>query len=761
MPVGASASSTRGPVPLIIHQTAPDDRSRWDPRWESCHRTWKEVCPQPRFRHFFWDDAGLRALVAEAFPEHLATYDECEHHPHRVDFARAAMLYLHGGLYADMDVEVQISPFQHLPPGMVSVVGSPYPQNERHQNSMMASTPKHPFWRALVAKAADRRGQPATSRTTWQLTGPQLLDAVVDENPGDVHLLPAEAFNPPPDTPLSPGVFTRRLCAAGAGLCRAACSGNFFGVREAIEANADLECADCAGLTSLHHAALKGYTEIISLLVLARADVNSCDKYDTMPLHYAVQVSEVQAVQQLLEGGASTNGRLRSGACAGATPLDLAMGTFNSRPAPAGPAAQVLALLRSRESGRAPPRFVGRGDRSWRAHGPATTQEESSGSTQPWWTVTSRSSGPQVVGQPCPDARTPPRQPPQRGSGLPHSRGCCRCQGRDRGFHCLASCHTGRHRWGLRRSRGSSRPRQRRGCGSPESPEQRMQRIGTSLIESLRRLLVDAETPADGVIGLDLSPGCAENAADNVDVAPKGSEHVRWRRHADLCQREYSTAAKHFTIVRLNTGGDSADADTESACEELEYDIASKVELDDAFPLPADATYQESEPEPPPETLGSEEPGTADDPNALGDCAVPSCEAYASPDRGQVCTVAEPAAEGTPRTDCRSPSKSGSGAPAAMAAGEGSHAGPSAAATTARAVPGWWAGAPPGVLSTTMDFRKASSAGGRVPAPTFEDGSAHSPAPAPGVWLPPESEASPTLFSRPTGPRLAPGIWIT
>lgn len=45
----------------------------------------------------FHDDEALRGMVLEAFPESLEMYDGYEEHIQRVDFARAAMLYLYGG----------------------------------------------------------------------------------------------------------------------------------------------------------------------------------------------------------------------------------------------------------------------------------------------------------------------------------------------------------------------------------------------------------------------------------------------------------------------------------------------------------------------------------------------------------------------------------------------------------------------------------------------------------------------------------------
>jgi len=371
-------------VPLIIHQTAPDDRNRWDPRWEHCYRTWQDVCPTSQYHHMFWDDAGLRALVKEAFPEMLKVYDGYSEHIQRVDFARAAMLFLHGGLYADMDVEVRMSPFPHLPPGLVSIVESPYPENERHQNSMMASPPRHPFWLALVKEAARRRQDSSTFTTTWQLTGPQLLDAVAAMRPKDVHVLPAPEFNPSAQSPMfnAPHVFTRHFCTSvwthrmdtsSMRLYQSARAGNLEAASVAVEVGADLECRDYAGLTPLHHAALKGNSAMISLLVSLRADIDASDKNDSTPLHYAVQVQRAQVVRTLLECRASGERRLRGGTHAGARPLDLAQLFALQNPNPAGASCEVLALLKAHQN-----------DSSTADSQPRKEKNKEAGE-RPWW----------------------------------------------------------------------------------------------------------------------------------------------------------------------------------------------------------------------------------------------------------------------------------------------------------------------------------------------------------------------------------------
>eukprot|EP00933_Yihiella_yeosuensis_P006477 TRINITY_DN111175_c0_g1_i1.p1 TRINITY_DN111175_c0_g1~~TRINITY_DN111175_c0_g1_i1.p1 ORF type:complete len:452 (-),score=56.55 TRINITY_DN111175_c0_g1_i1:96-1406(-) len=338
----------------IVHQTAPSDRNRWDPRWECCHKSWHQVCPSHSFQHILWDDDGLRDLVKEAFPEHLEIYDGYEEHIQRVDFARAAMLYLHGGLYVDMDVEVFESPFPYFPPGKVSVVGSPYTNNERHQNSMMASPPRHSFWRELANEAVRRRRRPGEFRTTWQLTGPQLLDAVIDLRPEDVHALPPDQFNPAVQSQQfsSPTVITRHLCTSvwthsmdisSMALYQAVRSRDRKAAEEAVVAGADLDARDYAGLAPIHHAVLKMDAGMVFLLASLKAEVNSKDKNDTTALHYAAQLQASEAVKALLDCKASCDGRLAEGVAAGQTALDLAKDAQRMRPSKCGN--EVIRLL--------------------------------------------------------------------------------------------------------------------------------------------------------------------------------------------------------------------------------------------------------------------------------------------------------------------------------------------------------------------------------------------------------------------------------
>ena len=43
------------PIPKIIHQLAPADKSKWHPVWTICSESWKNVYPS-NFQHIIWSD---------------------------------------------------------------------------------------------------------------------------------------------------------------------------------------------------------------------------------------------------------------------------------------------------------------------------------------------------------------------------------------------------------------------------------------------------------------------------------------------------------------------------------------------------------------------------------------------------------------------------------------------------------------------------------------------------------------------------------
>ncbi|XP_017339370.1 caskin-2 isoform X2 [Ictalurus punctatus] len=70
---------------------------------------------------------------------------------------------------------------------------------------------------------------------------------------------------------------------------------------------------DTDGFSALHHAALTGTTDLLSLLLDAQATVDIKDRNGMRPLHYAAWQGKADSVLMLLRAGASVNGASQDG----------------------------------------------------------------------------------------------------------------------------------------------------------------------------------------------------------------------------------------------------------------------------------------------------------------------------------------------------------------------------------------------------------------------------------------------------------------
>lgn len=136
------------PVPRIIHQTAPSDKTRWNPVWERCQKTWHKHFPD--YQYMFWSDEDLDEFIRTKYSWFYPTFKAYDKNIKRIDSARYFILYEYGGIYADMDYECIKNFESQLPPGKVSIAESRLKEYafiaEEYQNALMTSPAKHPFW---------------------------------------------------------------------------------------------------------------------------------------------------------------------------------------------------------------------------------------------------------------------------------------------------------------------------------------------------------------------------------------------------------------------------------------------------------------------------------------------------------------------------------------------------------------------------------------------------------------------------------------
>lgn len=156
-------------VPVLHQQFHTADPEAWPPEWRSLSQLWREKHPSWQWR--FWTDAEEAQLFHDELPEFEALY---QHIPKcldaaisQADLSSYAVLYVHGGVYADLDT-LPFGPLDSMLEAAVEAAGRHVallvnvarPDDEEDvrglggfaepyavdKDVMMATAPKHPFF---------------------------------------------------------------------------------------------------------------------------------------------------------------------------------------------------------------------------------------------------------------------------------------------------------------------------------------------------------------------------------------------------------------------------------------------------------------------------------------------------------------------------------------------------------------------------------------------------------------------------------------
>ena len=90
-------------IPALIYQTwksktsLPENFAHWRASFARLN---------PGYSLLLWDDADNRQFIADHFAWFLPTYDGFPQEIFRVDAVRYFFLYLHGGIYVDLDLSL-------------------------------------------------------------------------------------------------------------------------------------------------------------------------------------------------------------------------------------------------------------------------------------------------------------------------------------------------------------------------------------------------------------------------------------------------------------------------------------------------------------------------------------------------------------------------------------------------------------------------------------------------------------------------------
>ena len=177
--------------------------------WQSYQDSWKR-------NHSDWlyvlqNDEENRNFILTHFHSCIDVYDQLPFNINRVDFVRYAYLYVHGGVYADMDCE-SIKSLEPLLCSLekkkeISIVLS-YDSLAHLECAFMISKPRQKFWLKVMDSIRDGLTCPASTLQFYSyvsssmyilhLTGPCRLELMVkqQQQPDGIKIFPSDYFFP-------------------------------------------------------------------------------------------------------------------------------------------------------------------------------------------------------------------------------------------------------------------------------------------------------------------------------------------------------------------------------------------------------------------------------------------------------------------------------------------------------------------------------------------------------------------------------------
>ena len=178
-------------IPRIMHQIwvgtepMPDEFVAWGERWKELHPEWE---------HRLWTEETLPEDV-----ERREVLDRGRIPAERADVLRYELLWRHGGVYVDTDME-PLKPIDDLLENAGDFfIGEAKPG--RINNAVFAAAPRHPLLEAAMREARFMDyDDPADAdvEDIKHATGPRFFEAIVDRFP-EITRLPPHTFYPVDD----------------------------------------------------------------------------------------------------------------------------------------------------------------------------------------------------------------------------------------------------------------------------------------------------------------------------------------------------------------------------------------------------------------------------------------------------------------------------------------------------------------------------------------------------------------------------------
>lgn len=189
-------------IPKIIHQCwegktepLPENYKKLSNTWVKNHKDWCFIV---------WNESLMIDLVKRHFPEYLETYQSFSNSVQRWDIIRYMILYVIGGVYADLDTEC-FKPIDSIIEGKECFFGLEPEFNSKNLNqyylignAFMGCEERNDFMLELIKESLNYRQYIDNQQFVLESTGPIMINRVYEKysKKETVNLIPSEIVTP-------------------------------------------------------------------------------------------------------------------------------------------------------------------------------------------------------------------------------------------------------------------------------------------------------------------------------------------------------------------------------------------------------------------------------------------------------------------------------------------------------------------------------------------------------------------------------------
>jgi len=162
-------------TPKILHQTWKS--KDLTPKFKEWQELWLKTCYEYEYK--FYTDEDISEVIENYFPQYLTKFNSFSRQIEKIDFWRYAILYIYGGVYADMDVFPLKSIDIWLEKNKIILGREPIEHSESYNgsdflicNAFMISPKKDKFWLDLMEFIIENYSHDLNAVST---TGPGII----------------------------------------------------------------------------------------------------------------------------------------------------------------------------------------------------------------------------------------------------------------------------------------------------------------------------------------------------------------------------------------------------------------------------------------------------------------------------------------------------------------------------------------------------------------------------------------------------------